>query len=166
MGDEGRFGVCEVEDDNGNPFLKLEWGDEEFHGCLPINFSFYVGKKVSSRNASDEECGLTEDKQIRLGMVLTVKEVEELATKGYISSDSGSDEEAEISESKDVKRIKEDKDKKEDVKEEDVKEDVKVEDIKDGVKEEEAAHLKRRLPTDEKEEISSSEPKKKVHKAF
>jgi hypothetical protein len=89
MDSEGNgFGVCEVKDDNGNPFLKYEWGDAEDYGCHASDFGFYVGKKVDDR---DEECQLTDYERVRLGLVLNEAEVEELATKGYISESSDED---------------------------------------------------------------------------
>ena len=100
------FGVCEVQDDNGNPFLKYEWGDPEAYTCHGGNGSgFYVGKKVtpsdgdkrkdesdedesdedeSDGDESDQGCELTDDEKIRLGMLLSEKEIKEWATKGYI----------------------------------------------------------------------------------
>lgn len=91
------FGVCEVKDDNGNPFLRFEGGDinGETYWCHgEPEWYFYLGKKVITTSggdeseeweSDDEECGLTDDEKVRLGMLLSETEVEELATKGYIS---------------------------------------------------------------------------------
>jgi len=116
MDEEGTgFGVCEVKDDNGNPFLKFEWGYDYVEVCGQTchggdDCGFYVGKKVTPSDEHesdhedselDEECYydedmdegdsddelLTDDEKIRLGMLLSETQVEELATKGYISDE-------------------------------------------------------------------------------
>jgi hypothetical protein len=87
------FGVCEEKDENGNPFLKFEWGDISSGGCHGApDVGFCLGKKV--RKPSGLEWELTEDEQNRLGMLWSCDDIGGLEKKGYISGSEGSNEES------------------------------------------------------------------------
>jgi hypothetical protein len=86
--DGNAFGAMDVRDDKGHPFLVFEWqhpggGHSSWSG-------YYIAKKFDGVQKSPR---LTGSETERLGIGLTAKQVEKLATGGESSSDDDSGEE-------------------------------------------------------------------------